>query len=336
LTHPLYGVSQKFYEVNTARALTIAGEERTLLVLKMLKEALLAVQINKGFKMYIVPIHEGEKSTVGVISAFFDDPDEPLVVFTPLFDNLESTALRHAILGGELDVYLFDENNRELLGYSAVVRVPPTTKERLEKARFLSFELAAARAALDTMPIWFGLRKESDDDAAIAIDFDNTLFSEDLFIQDARPGAHAFHGSRGFSHTTLVRKEPGSYQEHDIVRLLQRIFPLEHIYLGPLRTTDREEIADIIVITDVRVLLIQAKDSPNTAQVLSNTIDRKRATAMKSMKKAIEQVKGAVRYSLSNSPLKILVNGKEVVVSIDHLELTSLIILKEMFNDQYW
>jgi hypothetical protein len=151
------------------------------------------------------------------------------------------------------------------------------------------------------MPVWFGLRKEADDEAAIAIDFGDALFPEDLLIQDARPGAHAFHGNRGFSHTTLVREEPGSYQEHDIVHLLERIFRPEQIYLNPLRTTDREEIADIIVITDVRVLLIQAKDSPDTAQVLSNTIDRKRATVMKSLKKAIEVPSGTPLHIL---PLK--------------------------------
>lgn len=316
-------------------ALTIAGEERTVLLVKMLKEALLVARLNKGFKIYIVPIEEEEKSTVGLVSAFFDDPDEPLVILTPMFDNQESTALRNAILGGDLDVYLFDDNNRELLSYSAVARVPPATKERLEKACLLSFNLADARAALDTMSIWFGQRNKADDDTAIAIDFGNALFSEDVLIVDIMPENHTFHGNRGFSYTTLIRQEPGKYQEHDIVRLLQRIFRPEQIYLAPLRIGDREEIADIIVITDVRIILIQAKDSPNTAQVLSNRIDRKRATAMKSMTNAIKQIKGAVRYSRSHSPLKMRVNGDEVVISIDHLELTSLIILKEMFNNQY-
>jgi len=70
-------------------------------------------------------------------------------------------------------------------------------------------------------------------------------------------------------------------QEHDIVFLLQRIFWPDQIYLGPRRTTDQEEIADVVVITDRHVLLIQAKSSPNTEQVLHNTIIRKKATATK-------------------------------------------------------
>jgi hypothetical protein len=317
------------------RALTIKGHARPVLVFKGPKEALLAAQLRKGFKMYVAPLIVGESATAGIVSAFFDDDDEPLTVRTPLFGDRESVSLKEAILGGALDVYLFDENDRELLGYASSLRIPPATRRHMEQMHLLPLSYPAARAAHDQMTDWFAQRRAADDAAAIAVDFGEALFPENMVILDHRPEHHAFHGGRGHSHATLVRSEPGRFQEHDIVRLLQRIFRPEQIYLGPLRTTDKEEVADVIVITDTRMLLVQAKDSPNTEQVLRNTIERKKATALKSLKKAIEQVKGAVRYARAHSPMRILVNDAELIVPIDHLELTSLIVLKEMFDDQY-
>lgn len=171
-------------------ALTIKGNNRSALVVKANKEALLASQLNKGFQMYVVPMDVGGKVTVGIMSAFFDDCDEPLVIYTTLFDDAASTLLKQVVLGGELHVHLFDECNRELLGYSALVRVPPITRVHLEQAHFLPFEQATARAMLDKLPVWFGLRNVLDDAAAIAVDFGETLFPDDLFIQDLRPEHH--------------------------------------------------------------------------------------------------------------------------------------------------
>lgn len=140
--------------------------------------------------MYVVPMDVGGKVTVGIMSAFFDDCDEPLVIYPTLFDDAASTLLKQVVLGGELYVHLFDECNRELLGYSALVRVPPITRVHLEQAHFLPFEQATARVMLDKLPVWFGLRNVLDDAAAIAVDFGETLFPDDLFIQDLRPEHH--------------------------------------------------------------------------------------------------------------------------------------------------
>ena len=100
------------------------------------------------------------------------------------------------------------------------------------------------------MTTWFGLRSVEDDKSAILILFNESLIPEDIFIQDLVPQNHAYHGSKSFSFTELVRKEPGPYQERDIVKLLHRLFLPEQIYLNPLRVTDKEEIVDILVVTE--------------------------------------------------------------------------------------
>jgi hypothetical protein len=105
--------------------------------------------------------------------------------------------------------------------------------------------------------------------------------------------------------------------------------------MNPLRITDNEEIADLLLITDSEIIILQAKDSPNTEAVLRNTIQRKKLTARKALTKAINQTKGAVRYLRSMSPLKITVSGELVEIDITNNRLRALIVLKELFNDEY-
>lgn len=307
------------------------------LVIKAPKEVLLAARMNRGFKIYVVPIDLGTVRTCGLISAFFDDADQPLILQTPLFEADDVRDLVAALLMPELAVHMFDEHGRELLGYHAKLdQVSQTRDLLLATANALSpFSMDAARNALDQMPRWFSLRGPDDDAAAIAFKFGEALVPDDLFIQDMRPENHSFQGSAPFSSTTLVREEPGAFQERDIALLLQRIFPPSEIYLNPKRTTDGEEIADLIVASATHVIFIQAKDSPNTEKVLQNTLDRKRATALKSLRKAVGQLRGAFRYSRSGSPMRMMVDGAEVGLPLDGRSLRGLVVVKELFSPDY-
>lgn len=307
------------------------------LVIKAPKEVLLAARMNRGFKIYVVPIALGAVRTCGLISAFFDDADQPLILQTPLFEAEDVRDLVTALLMPELDVHMFDEHGRELLGYHAKLdQVSQTRDLLLATADVLPpFSMDAARNVLDQMPRWFSLRGPDDDTAAITFKFCEALVPDDLFIQDMRPENHSFQGSAPFSSTTLVREEPGVFQERDIALLLQRIFAPSEIYLNPRRTTDDEEIADLIVASATHVIFIQAKDSPNTEKVLQNTLDRKRATALKSLRKAVGQLRGAFRYSRSGSPMRIMVDGAEVGLPLDGRSLRGLVVVKELFSPDY-
>src|SRR6266496_1507715 len=69
------------------------GAEGPKLIIKTIKEMLLAAKVNGGFKIYVVPLNLAGQDTFGIISAFFDDQDEPLVIFTPLFEEDMAHAL---------------------------------------------------------------------------------------------------------------------------------------------------------------------------------------------------------------------------------------------------
>ena len=49
----------------------------------------------------------------------------------------------------------------------------------------------------------------------------------------------------------------------------------------------------------------------------------------------MNQTKGAIRYLRSMSPLKITINGELVEIDITNHRLRALIVVKELFNDEY-
>jgi hypothetical protein len=305
------------------------------LVIKAPKEAVLASKLKQEFKIYVTPINIDNHKTIGLISAFFDNEDEPLIICTPLFEEPNTDELLKLLLSKSVNVYFFDENSTEYLGYEAKISCNTSTLSALKNSKFLPFKLSHTRSTLDQMTMWFGLRSYEDDLSAIKLSLGKSLAPEDIFILDLIPQNHLYHGSEAVSFTKLVRKEPGSYQERDIVCLLHRLFRPEQIYLNPLRVTDREEIADIIVVTEKNILLIQAKDSPNTESIIQNTVERKKATTIKNLKKAINQTKGSLRYINSNSSIKMIIDKKEKEIKIGNRTLRTLVVVKELFNDGF-
>jgi hypothetical protein len=292
------------------------------LAIKAPKEFLLAAKMNSGFKMYVLPVVVDGRDAIGLTSAFFDDEDEPLTIRTPLFDEPLSYDLREVILSEKAYVHLFDDNDRELLGYEVAIRCPDATNARLLSANFPPFDLDHVREASEQLQSMFGLRTEKEDTEAVEVSFLSPLFPEDRVIIDMRPDLHAFHGSQ-------------LYQELDIIRLLHGTFSPEQIYYSPKRPEDKKELVDILVLTPTRALFLQAKDSEHTEAILRNPLGRKRKVALGSLAKAVDQVKGAVRWTRMKRPSTVLVGSAEVTVDLDGRDVYGMALVKELFTDQY-
>lgn len=314
---------------------TRGDQGRPVLAIKATKEILLAAKVNRGFKVYVSPIAFSTKNTIALISAFFDNEDEPMVIYTPLFNDDLTSHLIQILSHKSIDIHLFDEQNRELLAYESNLECPPATLDRLSSASFSDFDIELAKSAHDQMMLWFGTRSTEDDLATLKVAFGESLMPEDILIINALPEDNSFQGSPSFSFSQLERKEPGAFQEHDIANLMKNLFPAEQIMMNPLRITDHEEIADLLVITETDVMVIQAKDSPNVERVLKSPLSRKRLATKKALSKAISQTKGALRYLKSMSPLKLLVGGETIEIDIKERSVRALIIVKELFNDEY-
>jgi len=303
------------------------------LIVKATKEVLLAAKLSGFFKVYVCPADLGGRETLALVFAFFDDEDEPFNIRTPLLDDVDSRHMLAALRSPCVNVHFFDEHGREFLVYEAEIDVPDVAKKRLDGLTLLESDLVDAQNMLHGVGDWFGLRTPQDDEEALTVRLVHAPFGESLAIQDARYPLHQHHGAKGYSMSMLEREEPGNFQEEDIIKCLAMCFPQSHIYHGPLRTTDKEEICDVLVVTDDRVLIIQAKDSPNIERIAKQKLSRKQTTAMTAFKKAVAQVRGAQSYiKAGNGALRYILNGEERSLDISQKKLSAITIIKEVFD----
>lgn len=303
------------------------------LIVKATKEVLLAAKVSGYFKVYVCPADLGGRETLALVFAFFDDEDEPLNIRTPLVDDDESRHLLATLASPSVNVHFFDEHGREFLIYEAEIDVPIVTKSRLDGLKLLDSDFEQAQSMLHGVADWFGLRTTQDDEEALTVKLVHNPLGESLAIQDARYPLHQHHGAKGYSISTLEREEPGNFQEEDIIKCLAMCFPQSQIYHGPLRTNDKEEICDVLVVTDQRVLIIQAKDSPNIERIAKQKLSRKQTTAMTAFKKAVGQVRGAQSYiKAGNGTLCYILNDEEQSIDISQKQLFAITIIKEVFE----
>ncbi|WP_429098124.1 hypothetical protein [Aeromonas veronii] len=308
--------------------------EPTLLV-KLPHQFLLTARINKGFQVYVVPVEVEGGYTIGLISSFNDDNENPLVSLMCLEADSHSLDILHAFKSERITVRMVDEHDRELLGYKAKIEMPPESLARIESARLYVLSHDLEHEISEAANSWFGLRTTDDDAQAITIKFELSLYEEDRKFKDERPDLFKFHGSVGFAEVSLVKAEPGLFQELDIILLLQRIFRPEQIYHAPLRVTDNEEICDVLVMTDKFCIVVQAKDYPNTEKMLSNTFARKRSKAISQLKEGCKQVTGAIRYFRRVRPHQMKIDGKVIPIDLSGRDILNLVVIRERIDYDY-
>lgn len=315
----------------------IRPDGKLSLAIKASKEALLAVQQLGEFSVYVVPIPAKDGEAISIITAFFDDADEPLVVRTPLFSDenpsVETVAL---LMAEEIDVYFLDELGWERMSHRCSVEDPGSYFITNEEVRLAPFSETNSTIILNMLGQWFGLRAPEDDARAIKIRLREELWPSDQIIVDMREGPNDYIGSDGFMMSELERDatRPGFHQERDIAALFRRFLSSEQIILNPFKRGSDKEFADVVCGTSDTLLVIQAKDSPNTAQALARSIDRKRRTSESQLMGALSQVAGARRYISNGDPVLLTCKGEDVDLYIANREVIGLALIKEIFPSQ--
>ena len=289
------------------------GDSRVILVVKASREVAQTARLREGFRFYLVPVHAGGLATYGLVTAFFDDHDEPLVIRTPLVNEEIPRNLVGLLSSDSFYVHFFDEHNRELLGVR--VENPDAHRFRVlsDAIRFVSPTLDQARHDLDAMQSWFGARSPSDDAAAFTIRLRERLFPDSLEENV---------------------ENPGDLNEPDIAMALHRPFRGDQVFSNPIRADNGREFVDVLVATTKTLLLIQAKDSPSTESGLTRTIDRKKATAAKHVRNASAQLKGSINHLRSGQSIEIVTEGKRRRVSMSGRDVFGLVIVKELFDPE--
>lgn len=307
------------------------------LLVKTPKEAILTARLNQQIKIYLIPDERVVSGSFGFITAFFDDHDEPLVIYTPLYaGDALLTDLTAALTQTSFDLYFFDEHDREMMGVHAHVQNVEHFRKVLDVTRFPSFCQSEVAPTLKAMEDWFGRRTPDDDNRAFIIEFESPLYPDNLIIIDARPEAYDYRGSNGnVAVTSLERNEPGPFQERDIVSLFQRAFPGDSIFLNPFRTDTGTELADILIHNDEVIVLVQAKDSPNNKATIRRNIDRKRTVIRAHIEKGARQLRGALSYVTNHDVLHIKNSNGAYALAVNGRVICGVVIVREMFDDDY-
>lgn len=290
-----------------------AGSSRRILIVKTSREIAATAQLRKSFRFYLVPLRAGDVRTFGLMSAFFDDHDEPLVIYTPLFDEEESREILRVLSSDSFDLFFFDEHDRELISFRAVNPDAARFQSLANTIRLVPGTLEIARQFHDDMMFWFGYRLTADDNAVFRINLFETQLPNNLYSQN---------------------QTPGEFNERDIEKGLHRAFRGDQVYRNPVRANEGREFVDVLVATEKTVLLIQAKDSPVDEATLNRTIYRKKATTEGHVKKAAAQLKGSIDHFRSGNSIDIITDGKQWDVSMSGREVFGLVIVKELFDPE--
>lgn len=314
-----------------AKGLWIVGDTgKPILVIKTGKEIILTARENREFKLYLAPCEIGGHGGLTLLSAFFDDPVSPLLITTPLvLADVLTEALK--ILPNEFDICFFDEHNRELLSCKAYAKLEQF-RAQLAASPLLGEEHVGEM--LDQGDAWFAASTVEDDMKATSVILGEDLFPSNYQITDmTRQG---FQGSPGFTTSQLERPEPGALQEVDIIYLLQRAYAAQRIIHGPLKVTDSEELVDVLILGDEVNVLLQAKDSPNTATTLGTKLERKRRKAISQLTEGLSQLRGALStIRREGNPKLKLVSGEKIDIDLSAKPLVGVVIVRELFKDCY-
>jgi len=306
------------------------------LIVKTSKELILTAKLRQEFYIHVVPYNVAGIKSVGFLAAFFDDTVHPLTLSGALVKELAGKELSKLFLSPIVDVHFFNELGWEMLAYRAEFRSTKRHKELLRSAVLPSVKGLNQSAVLTEITDWFSNTKPTDDFDAIHVVFKEKLMPDNVFHVDLNSQNHGYHGAPLVSSTSLERKEPGAFQEREIVAFLHRVFPAGEIYLAPLRIYDKEEMVDVLVVSKESVLLIQAKDSPNIEKIINNKITRKISASHKALRSAVGQIRGAITYMRRDSKFCVYVSGDMVELDLSNKKVYGLAIVKELFNDEYY
>jgi len=310
-------------------------EDRLSLIIKTQKEAILAAKSNGGFAFYLPPLPSNRCTTTALITAFFDDEDEPLTIRSPLFgDHDKSVEMLEILTYDSVDIYFFDEHDYEWMSFRTTLTDGGSCLLSDEKIQLLPYHINTARGCLKAMSEWFSQRSTDDDKRAIQAVFTSELSRNDSVVFDMTPSANSYTGSAGFRFDSLNRTDPGYFQEHDIAACLSRAFSAESIIINPRRKDTNKEVLDHLVLTETIAIFIQAKDSPTTESGIGRDLDRKRRATHRQIKAALNQLKGAARFFSREEVAKLVTGGREIDVSIGQRKVLGLAIVKELFDDE--
>ena len=154
----------------------ILGGQPGVLVIKCPKEMILAAKMLHQIKFYPISLDAHEVNTLGIVTAFFDDFDEPLVIRTPLVDDEMGNGLIDLLCTPTFDIHFFDELDRELLGFKVDNRTAETFSCNRGQMQLASRTYVPSSKIDDQMSDTFSNRNSEDDEMHWSLNFGKNCF----------------------------------------------------------------------------------------------------------------------------------------------------------------
>lgn len=310
-----------------------ANDNKLILIVKMSKEILLAMKLRNGFKMSFVEYESSGDRAHALLTLIYDIPDEPFSLTNTFYDVPQSRELIELLSQESFQIYGFDEHDREFFGRVAKVNDIGRFREIKESLILRARQTNIESNFEDLINSCYHNAKNNNEQNTFSIDLTSTIYPEFSHFIDTTKLVSSPSSELKPLYYTLERKEPGDQQELDIFLLLEKIFCDDDIFLNPIRLDNDEEFSDILVVTETHALIIQAKDSPNTASSLSTSIERKKKKTLRHLDKAARQLVGAINHAKHNKILKFKLKDDIVEVDLLDREIVGLAVVKELFDE---
>lgn len=281
-------------------------ENESILVIKASARVLLAAKSRKLLKIYFAPIICENVESVCMLTAFPDNHQNPLLIWTPLFFEESTNNIIQALSSENVNIYFVDEKNRPWLSYSAININSKKFRSFAKKLKFPSIDHARSYHAeiISQATSWFRLSGLRDDRRAFNIILKDTLSPDDIAIIDLRGTANDFYGS-SMRHSELEYKDAGGRQEPDVAEELAVLFGGDNIFLNPLKIPNMEELCDTLVVGQQANYFFQLKSSPNTEKIHEREFRQTRNAIIQHVKKAVQQTRDCIEYLINGISFEI-------------------------------
>ena len=290
---------------------------RPALLVKADVDFILAARTRGELRCYLVETEVG--GGLGLVTAAFDDPDEPLTVTTPLLAaDVFAEQLATVFDQPTFEIFFFEEHGRERIGVRAISAEGPGFAERLRRTSFPEWNPLSQLDHFHLILKGFGLRGPAQEARALRLVFDEELYPEAATDTEA---------------ASLHQEEAGPIQERTIAKLLGRVFPALTIHLNPRRRKEGTEFCDVLVVVDDMVLVVQAKNSPHTPAMLERSIARKRATGLRHVRKAADQLRGSFELLIEQNMVELETELGPLELRLEGRRLFGMVVVREMFED---
>ena len=101
-----------------------ADARRLTLIVKSMREVAVTAHVRRFFRVYLIPLRVGDVDTYGLVTAFFDDHDEPLTIRTPLFDEELTRDVFEVLSSDSFDIHFLTRIIANWLAPLLRIRMP--------------------------------------------------------------------------------------------------------------------------------------------------------------------------------------------------------------------